>query len=976
MRGYRLRAKLALLAIAGAFAVGLASANASTTHENASLKPITGDTPAVVAQGRASLVAPHNPNDVLRLNVGLGVHNSAQLDAVIRAASAPGRRHGHYLTNAQYMARYAPTSTEVRAVRAWLSNSGLVVTGVSPDNLLIHAQTTVRGAEQAFAVAINDYTYNGRTFYANDRDPNVPSGLNISWVSGLNNYDVFKAARSAVASNGGLEGSDFRTAYDISGNGSGRTIGFTLWGETLPQSDYDGYAAATGTTKLTVGGSGDDGLQFIQVGGSTTESDTDGEVALDTEVAHATAPSIHETYWLGHDNSNSTLETVINDAANSGLPLISNSWGCNGCSIDSNMESSLQHAASVGTTFYFSSGDSGAAAGRSYPAVSQYVVAVGGTNLNIDNSSNYVSETGWSGSGGGCDNSETRPSWQTGISGELVYPSGTCTGRAEPDVAADSNSCAYVFVDGADNCFIGTSLSAPLWAAMATVWDNNNLGSGRPTLGFSAPLIYALANDPTTYANDFHDITSGSNGFSAGTGWDEVTGWGSPDFNKISNNIPDVTYTGPTQASKGDTITLKATLLDHNASTILATAALGTLQVSLTAAGDSCTANVDSSGNASCNVTITANPGHYKAIAAYAGDAAYGGGSQTVNFTVLHIPTKITYAGATSGDYHDPVKLSATLSEDITGGLPIASEPLMFTLGAESCSGVTDSSGSASCSVTPASLADVPGAYTVKVSFAGDEPLYEPSNTTAAFTLNKEETTAAYTGPTVILAGASTATLTGTLVEDGANDTDSDGGSPGPIPSEQVTLSLGTQSCTAMTDPSGGVSCQIPSVTVPLGTQTASADFAGDPYYLPSHDSKTVTVFAFPNRGAFVLGDQTVAGAGSSTVTWWSDNWYLLNSLSGGIAPASFKGFAGTVTLPTTTPANVCGTTFTTNPGNSPPPTSGVPSYMGVLVASSVTKSGSTITGTWAHIVVVKTNPGYAPNPGSPGTGTIIATFC
>jgi hypothetical protein len=127
-----------------------------------------------------------------------------------------------------------------------------------------------------------------------------------------------------------------------------------------------------------------------------------------------------------------------------------------------------------------------------------------------------------------------------------------------------------------------------------------------------------------------------------------------------------------------------------------------------------------------------------------------------------------------------------------------------------------------------------------------------------------------------------------------------------------------------------------------------------------------------------LLGDLTVAAAGpSTTVTWWSDSWWSLNSLTGGIAPFSFKGFAGTVTtLPTTSPANVCGTTFTTLPGNSPPPTSGVPSYMGVIVASSVTKSGNTISGSWGKIVVVKTDPGYQPSPGHPGTGTIVATFC
>ncbi len=52
------------------------------------------------------------------------------------------------------------------------------------------------------------------------------------------------------------------------------------------------------------------------------------------------------------------------------------------------------------------------------------------------------------------------------------------------------------------------------------------------------------------------------------------------------------------------------------------------------------------------------------------------------------------------------------------------------------------------------------------------------------------------------------------------------------------------------------------------------------------------------------------------------------------------------------------------------------PVHMGVLVASSMTESGSTIDGTWGSIVVVKTDAGYAPNPGHAGVGKIVATFC
>jgi hypothetical protein len=916
-----------------------------------------GNTPPPVALGRASLLGRHDVNAVLRLNVGLAVRNSAQLDAVIRAASTPGsRRYGHYLTNAQYMKTYAPTPGQVRALRAWLALRGLRVTGVSRDNLLVHVRTTAGRAERAFGVTINNYRYHGRDFYSNNRDPSIPAYLRVQHVSGLSDYDVYKLA---VATNGGLEGSDFRTAYDISGDGKGQTIGFTLWGRELPQSDYDGYATATGTTKLTIGGTGNDGLNFIQVDGASTVN-SDGEVALDTEVAHAVAPGIHETYWLGVDNTTTTLEDVINDAANSGLAVISDSFECDNCSIDANEETSFQHAASVGTTFYFSSGDNGASAGRSWPAVSQYVVAVGGTNLNLDASSNWSSETAWSGSGGGCDNSEPRPSWQTGVGTTQTWgsPPTSCTGRAEPDVAADSNTCAYVFVNGADNCFIGTSLSAPLWAAMATVWNNNNAASGRPGLGFSAPLIYSLANDPTDYANDFHDITSGSNGFSAGTGWDEATGWGSPDFNKLSNNVADISYTGPASASKGDTITLSATLTDHGTAN-----GLKGRTIAFAAAGETCTGVTDASGNASCPVTISDSPGHYSVIAVFAGDAGYKAASTTNPFTVLHIPTTVTYTGPASGDYHDSVTLSATLTDN-SNSQGIGGEPLTFTLGAETCTATTDSTGTASCSVTPQ---DMPGSYTVNVSFAGDEPTYEPSSASAGFAVTLEESTTTYVGPTVILQGASGVTLQGELLEDGTS----------PIAGRTLTLGLGSQTCTGVTNIAGIASCSL-TFTGALGNEQLSASFASDGFYQSSSDtSQTAVVFAFPSRGAFALGDKTAASATSTTtVTWWADNWNQLNVLSGGTAPSAFKGFAATVSLPTSTPPAACGGNWTTLPGNSPPPAKGVPSYMGVLVTSKVTKSGNGVAGNTVHIVVVKVAPGYSPNPMNHGTGTIVAVYC
>ncbi len=304
---------------------------------------------------------------------------------------------------------------------------------------------------------------------------------------------------------------------------------------------------------------------------------------------------------------------------------------------------------------------------------------------------------------------------------------------------------------------------------------------------------------------------------------------------------------------------------------------------------------------------------------------------------VVQRPTVTTYTGATTGDYHDTVTLSGTLDDAATAG-PLAGETLSFTLGAQGCSGVTDVFGFASCDVL---LNQVPGSYTVTASFAGDS-VYGASSDSTPFDLTREETTLTYTGPTVILANASSLTVSATLLEDGAVP---------PSPSGQtVTFTLGAQSCSGTTDASGNASCTISPVSSQLGNQTVTSVFAGDAYYLPSSDSDEVVVFAFPSRGAF--------------------------SLSGGQAPASFKGFASDVTLPSMSPPELCGTTFTARPGNSGNPPDTVPEYMGVLVASSVSQSGSTINGTWGSIVVVHTDAGYGPNPGHPGTGTIVATFC
>jgi len=383
--------------------------------------------------------------------------------------------------------------------------------------------------EQALHVAVNDYKDAAHSFYSNDRDATVPGALAIRAISGLTSIHRFHTAlhrdarapsRSLAVRSGGYYPNDFRAAYNMGpvGDGSGQTIGFTLWGTSVSQSDLNTFASNSGTPTIVRGQSGANGIDWIPVNGGSSDTNELVETAMDVEYAHGVAPNSHLKYWLadcafdvttGNCNPSDTgLEQAISAAANTtdpNLHAVSNSWGGGEAAstsdpFTSNTNASLQHAAGVGITFYFSSGDQGSSSGGtglpSYPADSPYVVSVGGTTLNTGTGYAYSSESAWNGSGGGCSTVFSRPSWQTGIG------AATCSGRAEPDVAADAdpNSGADVYVNGTSQQIGGTSLAAPLWSGMAANLNRYLGANGKPLMGFSAPRIYQLATNATTYA--------------------------------------------------------------------------------------------------------------------------------------------------------------------------------------------------------------------------------------------------------------------------------------------------------------------------------------------------------------------------------------------------------------------------------------------------------------------------------------------
>ncbi len=331
--------------------------------------------------------------------------------------------------------------------------------------------------------------------------------------------------------------------------------------------------------------------------------------------------------------------------------------------------------------------------------------------------------------------------------------------------------------------------------------------------------------------------------------------------------------------------------------------------------------------------------------------------TRTASTTVVNTPPILTVPGAQSQDYHDALTFGVSATDADLG------DTLTFSASGLPSGLVLTDNGDRTATVS-GTLTATPGVYIATISVTDGH--HAPVSATVSITVNREETTTTFTGPTVIAQG-NPVTLHATLLEDGTT-------APSPF-GQSVTLSVGGQSCVGTTDNAGQVACTIANITVPLGPQPLTADFTGDVFYLPSSDAtKQAIVFAFPARGDFAIGDKTAVSATPSTVvTFWGSGWNGANALTGGGASSAFKGF--TATLSTNPP--VCGGSWTTSTGNSPPPPNGpLPSYMGVIVTSSVSKSGSSLNGDIVHIVVVSPNPGYSPSPGHDGTGTIVATYC
>ena len=220
------------------------------------------------------------------------------------------------------------------------------------------------------------------------------------------------------------------------------------------------------------------------------------------------------------------------------------------------LHAALRQAADRQVTVVTSSGDTGVISDNgppvqvSLPASDPLVLGVGGTALNASTFTGaYHGEMAWNAdteaSAGGYSSLFPRPTYQDGV------PRIGRT-RGMPDVAADADSStamALTFSGGVLYPAQGTSAATPLWAAVIALADQD---AGHH-LGFVNPAIYAIARGPA-YHRAFHDVTAGDNsvfwptrlftGYTAGPGWDPVTGWGSPNAQVLVPLLAHKTHPG------------------------------------------------------------------------------------------------------------------------------------------------------------------------------------------------------------------------------------------------------------------------------------------------------------------------------------------------------------------------------------------------------------------------------------------------
>jgi subtilase family serine protease len=390
-----------------------------------------------------------------------------------------------------------------------------------------------------------------RDFYAPDREPTVDLPFRLWHISGLDNYSIPRpelvrrpSGMKPPATTGSCPqqsfcGSDMRAAYyeGTALTGKGQNIGLLEFAgfDIADVNTY--YKNAKQKRTAAVKGISTDGTKLLCL---YSQGCDDTEQTLDMTQALGMAPGITTLYvYVG------SSDTLLLGAMSSDKPLplnLSSSWGWTPADPKTD-DPYFKKMAAQGQSFFEAAGDNGAwKPGDSWPADSDYLTSVGGTDLKTKGpGEGWASESVWTPYGGGgiSPNDIPIPSWQK-LKGVITKANeGSTKYRNGPDVSANSNFTFYVCADQSpctSNKLGGTSFAAPMWAGYLALANEQAASKNDKPPGFINPTIYPLGLGKYYHA-DFHDITDGYNGFPATKGYDLASGWGSPNKDGLINAL-------------------------------------------------------------------------------------------------------------------------------------------------------------------------------------------------------------------------------------------------------------------------------------------------------------------------------------------------------------------------------------------------------------------------------------------------------
>ncbi|MCY0874971.1 MAG: protease pro-enzyme activation domain-containing protein [Firmicutes bacterium] len=529
------------------------------------------------------------------MQVTVAMQPSAGLAAYVQQLQSEPLANRSYLTPSEIGDKFG--SPDYSAMSSYLQSQGLTVT-TNPGGLMMEASGSAAQIEQAFHVSVDQYKTPTLSFFSATSQPLLPGSLapSVTSVVGLSDQTVVKPMVLHANVSGQQVGTtptgtdlpgyylptDIHTAYDLNNvynegiTGQGETIAIMTLADLTP-SDVQYFWQNTGLPAqptLTIVP-----VDWLSSGPSFSGSD---ESTLDAEESGAMAPGANILEYVGSGPSlQAMIDTYLHIVSQDKAQVMTGSWGAPEDETPTsfmNAENDLfMQAAAEGISNYAASGDSAAyddpntsSPTVDFPASDPYVSAAGGTSLYLNpDDDSRVEETAWTynpalgwGSGGGYSAYFKEPTWEqnAGIADPTLM-------NGLPDVAlnADPLTGYQIYYEGAWNSgYGGTSFAAPEWAGITALADQA-LGK---SLGFVNPLWFSLCQTGE-YATAFHDITEGNNGaYSAGTGWDPVTGWGTPDvFNLIADlqsPLPMfMTFTAsPSNPGPGQSVQLTATVTD------------------------------------------------------------------------------------------------------------------------------------------------------------------------------------------------------------------------------------------------------------------------------------------------------------------------------------------------------------------------------------------------------------------------------